>query len=70
MTNVIPGVVQDGKVIPTTPLPEGLNVQILLPEGIDMEEAASGAELAAWRAANAKALQRFEARLDSTLGPS
>lgn len=32
MSQTIPGVVQDGKVIPRTPLPDGLQVRIVVPE--------------------------------------
>jgi hypothetical protein len=60
---MIPGVVQDGKIVPQTPLPEGLNVQILLPEDAN-DEAELQAELAAWRAGNQKALDRVEQLAD------
>ena len=60
MATMVPGIVYDGKVVPQTPLPDGMNVQILLPEGVDAEEAELRAEMAAWRAGSTKALQRVE----------
>ena len=32
MSDTIWGIVEDGKIIPQTPLPDGLHVQILVPE--------------------------------------
>jgi hypothetical protein len=60
MATMVPGVVHDGKVVPQTPLPDGMNVQILLPEGPDADDAELQAEMAAWRAGSANALQRVE----------
>ena len=60
MATTIAGIVRDGKVIPDTPLPEGLSVHILLPEKFDADEAELRAEMAAWRAGSAKALARVE----------
>ena len=60
MATTIAGIVMDGKVIPETPLPEGLNVHILVPERIDADEAVLRAEMAAWRAGSANALARVE----------
>jgi len=64
MSMMIPGVVHDGKVVPNSPLPDGLNVQILLPDGFDSDDAELQAELAAWRAGNTKALERVEQLAD------
>ena len=60
MANLVPGIVQDGKVIPKTPLPDGLNVQILVPDPCDAADAELIAEMAAWRAGSAKAFARVE----------
>ncbi len=38
MSQTIWGVVQDGKIIPQTPLPHGLQVQITVPEEILIPE--------------------------------
>jgi hypothetical protein len=57
---VISGVVEDGKVVPQTPLPDGMNVQILVPDELVTEEVELQAEMAAWRAGCARALQRVE----------
>ncbi len=64
MANSVPGIVQDGMVLPETPLPDGLNVQIVLPDNVDSEEAELRAEMAAWRAVGAKALGRVEELAD------
>jgi hypothetical protein len=68
MGAMVPGVVEDGKVVPRTPLPNGLSVQILLPEDLDAEEAELRAELAAWRAGNARALEKVEQLADEEAG--
>lgn len=64
MATMVPGVVEDGKVVPQSPLPDGLNVQILLPEEMDSDESELRAEMAAWRAGNTKALERVELLAD------
>ncbi len=68
MATMVPGVVHDGKVVPQSPLPDGMNVQILLPEEMDADEAELQAEMAAWRAGSAKALQRVEHLADEEAG--
>jgi hypothetical protein len=68
MTTTVPGIVQDGKVVPLTPLPNGMSVQILLPENFEVEEAELQAEMAAWRAGSAKALARVEQLADEETG--
>jgi hypothetical protein len=60
MTITIAGVVTDGKIVPTSALPEGSEVLIVVPEGSDAEESELQAELSAWRQGNAKALQLIE----------
>jgi hypothetical protein len=60
MAMTIAGVVSDGKIVPTSPLPEGLKVLIVLPECPDADEIELEAELSAWRHGNAKALQLIE----------
>jgi hypothetical protein len=64
MAAMVPGIVKDGNVVPQTPLPNGLNVQILLPDDLDAEEAELRAEMAAWRAGNAKAFEKVEQLAD------
>jgi hypothetical protein len=64
MSTMIPGVVHDGKVVPETPLPDGLNVQIVVPEYADTEEMELQEEMAAWRAGTARALERVEELAD------
>jgi hypothetical protein len=59
MSSTIWGVVQDGKIIPQTPLPDGLQVQITVPEEIIVPEELQ-AELAAWSQGNAEALAMVE----------
>ncbi len=38
MAGTIRGVVRDGKIIPQTPLPDGLHVQIMVPEQVIIPE--------------------------------
>jgi hypothetical protein len=59
MAAVIWGVVQDGKIVPHTPLPEGLHVQITVPEEIVIPEELQ-ADLDAWSRGNAEALAMVE----------
>ncbi len=59
MAETIWGVVQDGKIIPQTPLPDGLQVQITVPEDAVIPEELQ-AELAAWSQGNAEALAMVE----------
>jgi len=59
MSDTIWGVVRDGKIIPQAPLPDGLHVQITVPEeGLIPEELQ--AELDAWSQGNAEALAMVE----------
>jgi hypothetical protein len=59
VADTIWGVVQDGKIIPQTPLPEGLQVQITVPEEVIIPEELQ-AELDAWSRGNAEALAMIE----------
>ena len=59
MSDTIWGVVEDGKIIPQTPLPDGLHVQILVPEEAIIPEELR-AELDAWSQGNAEALAMIE----------
>jgi uncharacterized protein (DUF433 family) len=59
MSDTIWGVVRDGKIIPQTPLPDGLQVQIMVPEDVIIPEGLD-AELAAWSQGNAEALATIE----------
>ncbi len=59
MSDTIWGVVRDGKIIPQSPLPDGLHVQITVPEGgLIPEELQS--EPDAWSQGNADALAMVE----------
>jgi hypothetical protein len=55
MAATIWGVVHDGKIVPQAPLPEGLKVQISVPEDVVIPEELE-AELDAWSLGNAEAL--------------
>jgi uncharacterized protein (DUF433 family) len=59
MSQTIWGVVQDGKIIPQTPLPDGLHVQITVPEEITIPEDIQ-AERLGWSQGNAEALAMVE----------
>lgn len=59
MSDTIWGIVRDGKIIPQTPLPDGLQVQIMVPEDVVIPEELR-AELAAWSQGNAEALAMVE----------
>jgi hypothetical protein len=59
MAATIWGVVREGKIIPQTPLPDGLRVQITLPDDVIMPEALR-AELDAWSQSSAEALVLVE----------
>lgn len=59
MPAVIWGVVHDGKIVPQAPLPEGLHVQITVPEDPVIPEELQ-ADLDAWSRGNAGALARVE----------
>jgi hypothetical protein len=61
MPIVVWGIVKEGKVIPETPLPEGMSVQITVPDDLepDVRE-----ELDAWALGSAQALERVEELAD------
>lgn len=59
MSSTIWGVVQDGKIIPQTPLPDGLQVQITVPEDVLIPEELR-AELTGWSQGNVGALAMVE----------
>ncbi len=59
MSQTIWGVVQDGKIVPQTPLPDGLQVQLTVPEEFVIPEELQS-ELAAWSQGNAEALAMVE----------
>lgn len=56
-TIVVWGVVKDGIVVPVSPLPEGIQVQITVPDELepDIRE-----ELEAWALGSAQSLERVE----------
>jgi hypothetical protein len=59
MAAIIWGVVRDGKIVPQAPLPEGLWVQITVPEETVIPQELL-AELDAWSVGNAEALATVE----------
>ena len=59
MATTIRGVVREGKVVPQTPLPDGLQVEITLPDDVVMPDDLQ-AELEAWAAGSAEALAEVE----------
>jgi len=61
MPTIVRGIVKEGKVIPETPLPEGVSVQITIPDELepDIRE-----ELDAWALGSAQALERVEELAD------
>jgi hypothetical protein len=59
MSATIWGVVREGKIVPQTPLPDGLQVQITVPEEAIIPEELQ-AELDAWSQGNAEALAMVE----------
>lgn len=60
MTTTILGIVREGKIVPEIPLPEGLEVQITLPEATLVVPPDLQAELDAWSLGSAEALARVE----------
>ncbi len=64
MAIIVQGIVRDGKIVPEAPLPEGLRVQILLPENALSVPGDIQAELDAWALGNAQALERVEQLAD------
>jgi hypothetical protein len=63
MATVIWGIVREGKIIPQAPLPEGLQVQITVPEELVVPEDLQS-ELDAWSRGNAEALAKVEQLAD------
>jgi len=59
MAATIWGVVREGKIVPQTPLPDGLQVQITLPEDVVIPRELQ-AELDAWSQGSAEALVLVE----------
>jgi hypothetical protein len=59
MAAVILGVVREGKIVPDATLPEGLQVQITVPEEVVIPEELQS-ELEAWSQGNAEALAMVE----------
>jgi hypothetical protein len=54
------GIVREGKIVPEIPLPEGLEVQIMLPEATLVVPPELQAELDAWSLGSAEALALVE----------
>ena len=59
MDAIIWGVVREGKIVPQSPLPDGLQVQITVPEETVIPQELQ-AELDAWSLGNAEALVTVE----------
>jgi hypothetical protein len=59
MATIILGVVREGKIVPETTLPEGLHVQISVPEEVVIPEELQS-DLEAWSQGNADALAMVE----------
>jgi hypothetical protein len=59
MAAMILGIVRDGRIVPETVLPEGLRVQITVPEEVVIPEELE-AEMEAWSQGNADALAMVE----------
>ena len=59
MDAIIWGVVREGKIVPQAPLPDGLQVQITVPEEMVIPQKLQ-AELDAWSLGNAEALATVE----------
>jgi hypothetical protein len=60
MATMIWGIVKEGKIVPETPLPEGLHVRITLPEETAGVPPELQAELEAWSLGSAEALALVE----------
>jgi hypothetical protein len=60
VATLIRGIVKEGKIIPQTPLPEGLEVEITLPEETIVVPPELQAELDAWTIGSAEALALVE----------
>jgi hypothetical protein len=59
MATIILGVVREGKIVPGTALPEGLRVQISVPDEVVIPEELQS-EMEAWSQGNADALTMVE----------
>jgi hypothetical protein len=59
MASTILGIVRDGKIVPETILPEGLHVQITVPEEVVIPDELV-VEMEAWSQGNAEALDMVE----------
>jgi hypothetical protein len=60
MATTIQGIVREGKIVPEIPLPEGLEVQITLPESTFVVPPELQEELDAWSLGSAEALALVE----------
>ncbi len=60
MAKTVLGIVKEGLVVPQSPLPEGLQVQIVLPDVPTEIPPELQAELDAWGLASAQALELVE----------
>ena len=60
MATMIWGIVREGRIVPQTPLPEGLEVQISVPEETVLVPPELQAELDAWSLGSAEALELVE----------
>jgi hypothetical protein len=60
VATLIRGIVKEGKIIPQTPLPEGLEVEIALPEQTFLVPPDLQAEFDAWSLGSAEALELVE----------
>ncbi len=67
MAGTISGIVQDGKVVSSTPLPDGLNVQMLVPEAVGEKQGDLRDETAGWRVGSAEASDGVEEKLRAIL---
>jgi hypothetical protein len=68
MGQTIRGIVTHGKIVPETPLPEGLEVEITVPEGTTAVPEDLQAELDAWALGSAEALTSVERLADEDAG--
>jgi hypothetical protein len=68
MSDVVWGVVREGKVVPERPLPEGASVQITLPDEVPPVPADLREELDAWALGSAQALDLVERLADEGAG--
>jgi hypothetical protein len=59
MPQFISGIVKNGQIEPTVPLPDGLTVQILVPEELTLGPELA-AELEAWQMAGAESIELIE----------